>query len=102
MTTRRDFLRQSGAAAAMAAAGAAVLPGFAGALTASPVYPRGVSAFEELPIKELLMDALNAAKGAGATWADARIGRYRQNFVEPEKQIASRRPDSIGIGFARW
>ena len=100
MTTRRDFLRQTGSAAAMAAAGAAILPGLAGALTASPVYPRGVSTFEELPIKELLMDALNAAKGAGATWADARIGRYRQNFVGTrEKQIVQvGDSDSIGIG----
>jgi TldD protein len=100
MTTRRDFLRQSGIAAAMTAAGAALPPGFAGALTASPIYPRGVSAFEELPIKELLMDALNAAKGAGASWADARIGRYRQNFVGTrEKQIVQvGDSDSIGIG----
>ncbi len=100
MTTRRDFLRQSGAAAAMAAAGGALLPGFAGALTAPQLYPKGVSAFEELPIKELLMDALNAAKGAGATWADARIGRYRQNFVGTrEKQIVQvGDSDSIGIG----
>ena len=100
MTTRREFLRQTGAAAAMAAAGAAVLPGFAGALTAPPLYPRGVSSFEELPIKELLMDALNTAKGAGASWSDARIGRYRQNFVGTrEKQIVQvGDTDSIGIG----
>jgi TldD protein len=100
MTTRRDFLKQTGSAAAMAAAGAAILPGFAGALTAPPLYPKGVTAFEELPIKELLMDALNAAKGAGATWADARIGRYRQNFVGTrEKQIVQvGDSDSIGIG----
>ena len=100
MTTRRDFLRQTGSAAAMAAAGATLIPGLANALTAPPIYPTGVSAFEELPIKELLMDALTAAKAAGATWADARIGRYRQNFVGTrEKQITQvGDSDSIGIG----
>ena len=46
------------------------------------------------------MDALNAAKGAGASWSDARIGRYRQNFVGTrEKQIVQvGDTDSIGIG----
>src|SRR5215208_2478701 len=100
MTSRRDFLRQTGSAAAMAAAGAVLLPELAGALTAAPLYPRGVSSFEELPIKELLMEALNAAKGAGASFSDARIGRYRQNFVGTrEKQIVQvGDTDSIGIG----
>ena len=99
MTTRRDFLRQTGVAAAIAAANSALSPALANALTA-PRYPRGVHEFEELPIKELLMDALNAAKAAGATWADARIGRYRQNFVGTrEKQITQvNDTDSIGIG----
>jgi TldD protein len=100
MTTRRDFLKQSGAAAALAATGSALLPGFANAAVGLPVYPRGVSQFEELPIKELLMDALNAAKAAGASWADARIGRYRNNVVVTrEKQIVQvGDTDSIGIG----
>ncbi len=100
MTTRRDFLRQTGIAAAAAAAGVTMRPGIAGALAGNPIYPSGVAAFEELPIKELLADALTAAKGAGATWADARIGRYRQNFVGTrEKQIVQvGDTDSIGIG----
>ncbi|HEY4137113.1 MAG TPA: DNA gyrase modulator, partial [Casimicrobiaceae bacterium] len=100
MTTRRDFLRQSSVAAAIAAANAALHPGIASALTAPPVFPRGVTAFEDLPIKELLMEAIGAAKAAGATWADARIGRYRQNFVGTrEKQIVQvGDTDSIGIG----
>ena len=100
MTTRRDFLRQTGVAAAIAAANSALRPGIANALTALPTYPRGVGSFEELPIKQLLMDALNAAKAAGASWSDARIGRYRQNFVGTrEKQIVQvGDSDSIGIG----
>src|SRR3954447_13312174 len=99
MTTRRDFLKHTGAAAAMAAAGSSLLTNVAGAL-AAPIYPRGVSAFEELPIKELLADAITAAKAAGATFSDARIGRYRQNFVGTrEKQIVQvGDTDSIGLG----
>src|SRR4029078_11871403 len=49
---------------------------------------------------QLVADALMAAKSAGAAWADARIGRYRQNFVGTrEKQIVQvGDTDSIGIG----
>jgi TldD protein len=99
MTSRREFLKHTGVAAAIAAANAALHPSVASAFSA-PIYPQGISEFEDLPIKELLMDALSAAKGAGATWADARIGRYRQNFVGTrEKQILQvGDTDSIGIG----
>src|SRR5439155_14968868 len=64
------------------------------------IYPHGVGSFEELPIKELLMDAIGAAKAAGASFSDARIGRYRQNFVGTrEKQILQvGDTDSIGLG----
>jgi TldD protein len=102
MTTRRDFLKQGGAATALALAGSSLLPavGGPGALGATPRYPRGVSSFAELPIKELLAAALTAAKGAGASWSDARIGRYRQNFVVTREQqiINVVDTDSIGIG----
>src|SRR5262245_27072652 len=100
MTSRRDFLKNTGVAAAIAAANSALAPVFSRAFAAEPIYPRGVATFEELPIKELLADALNAAKAAGASWADARIGRYRQNFVGTrEKQIVQvGDTDSIGIG----
>ena len=100
MSSRRDFLKKTGAAAAMAAVGSTIFPGFTNALTAQPIYPRGVGSFEELPVKELLAEALNAARAAGASWSDARIGRYRQNFVGTrEKQIVQvGDTDSIGIG----
>jgi TldD protein len=96
MTDRRAFLKN----AAAAAIGGTLLPGLANALTAPPIFPHGVSQFEELPIRELLMEAIGAAKSAGATFSDARIGRYRQNFVGTrEKQIVQvGDTDSIGIG----
>jgi TldD protein len=100
MTTRRDFLKHTGTAAAIAAANSLLRPGIASALGATPIYPRGIAAFEDLPIKELMMEALDAAKAAGATWSEARIGRYRQNFVGTrETQITQvGDTDSIGIG----
>jgi TldD protein len=102
MTSRRDFLKQGGAATALALAGGGLVPalGRGAALGAVPVYPRGVGSFAELPIKELLAAALTAAKGAGASWADARIGRYRQNFVVTREQqiINVVDTDSIGVG----
>jgi TldD protein len=51
-------------------------------------------------VRELLMDALNAAKLAGAGYADARIARYLQNFVVTrEQQIVNVvDTDSIGVG----
>ena len=50
--------------------------------------------------RELLMEALNAAKSAGASYADARIGRYLQQFIQTrEQQIQTvADTDSIGCG----
>src|SRR5215510_113229 len=102
MTSRRDFLKQGGAATALALAGSGLVPALTRGATlgAAPAYPPGVGSFAELPIKELLAAALTSAKGAGASWADARIGRYRQNFVITREQqiINVVDTDSIGIG----
>ncbi|HET7188619.1 MAG TPA: metallopeptidase TldD-related protein [Gemmatimonadaceae bacterium] len=96
MTTRRDFLKTA------TAAGAVVL--------AAPTLARAGSladrvALRELPAmdpatKELLMEALNAAKMGGAEFADARIGRYRNNFViTREQQIVNVvDTDNLGVG----
>ena len=50
--------------------------------------------------RDLMMDALNAAKMAGADYADVRIGRYRANFVQTrEHQIVTvADTDSMGAG----
>ena len=50
--------------------------------------------------KELLNEALNAAKMGGAEFADARIGRYRNNFViTREQQIVNVvDTDTLGVG----
>src|SRR5665213_611452 len=78
MTNRRDFLKTG------AAAGALVLA--APVLGRAAVFAERIAPNAELPpmdpaTKELLTEALNAAKMGGASFADARIGRYRNNFV---------------------
>jgi TldD protein len=98
MTQRRDFLKHGAALAAMYALtpdrgiadrlmrGGAPLPD--GAMPAGP------------EAKALMADALNAAKMAGATYADVRLGRQRQNFVfTREAQIQNVvDTDSMGCG----
>ena len=51
-------------------------------------------------VKELLTEARSAAKLGGASFADARIGRYRNNFViTREQQIVNVvDTDTIGVG----
>jgi TldD protein len=83
MTTRREFVK-TGAAAV----GLSVLPRYADALASLGVRSPAAAAPMDAGVKALLMDALNAAKMAGAGYADARIGHYRNNFVVTrEKQI---------------
>ena len=95
MSTRRDFLRQGTAVAGAVALGGALQP-------AQAFQPRpAVQATSmDASVRELLMDALNAARLAGAGYADARIARYLQNFViTREQQIVNVvDTDSIGVG----
>jgi TldD protein len=101
MTTRRDFLRKSATAAAALAASRVVLPEEAFAFAAAQ---RGAETVAFIPddaqIRELLMAALEASRSAGASYADARVGRQRQNFVTTREQqiINVVDTDSIGIG----
>ncbi|HVE80473.1 MAG TPA: TldD/PmbA family protein [Gemmatimonadaceae bacterium] len=86
MSSRRHFVKQGGLAAAALAAGAcagAAPPAAAPPPTAAstPPQPSG-----DASVRDLMMDALNAAKMAGASYADARIGRYRNNFVVTREQ----------------
>ncbi len=106
MTTRRDFLRQGGTALG-ASMGASLLAGSALAgiprlLAAAPAPdPRALEAFTDIAnVRELMQAALNAAKMAGATWADVRCSRQRQNFVFTREQQIQQvvDTDTVGIG----
>jgi len=81
MTDRRDFLKKSAqVAAAVAAANAWKATGGVASAFAS-VSTRPVEEIPDSTIRELMMTGLNAAKVAGAGYADVRLGRQRQNFV---------------------
>ena len=93
---RRDFLRTTAVAAAVAggraATGAPITSAFAATTTPAP----RAEAF----IEELAMEALNAAKDAGASYADARIGRYRRQGINTrERQVTGvNDSESYGLG----
>ncbi|MDQ6633206.1 MAG: metallopeptidase TldD-related protein [Gemmatimonadota bacterium] len=96
MTSRRDFLKTSAALGAVALATPALsraetLANRVGPATPAPMDPA---------TKELLIEALSAAKLGGAEFADARIGRYRNNFVITREQqiINVVDTDTLGVG----
>jgi TldD protein len=103
MTHRRDFLKQSGAAF-----GAAVLAGSAFQAIPRVLAAAGPAAAGEAldtfadpaATRAIMMAALDAAKAAGATYADVRVSRQRQNFVfTREQQIQNVvDTDSVGVG----
>jgi TldD protein len=106
MTSRRDFLRQGGTALG-ASMGASLLAGSALAgiprlLAAAPAPdPAALEAFTDIAnVRELMTAALNAAKMAGATYADVRCSRQRQNFVFTREQQIQQvvDTDTVGIG----
>lgn len=99
MTHRRDFLKVGGLAIGAVALEGTLRPlgaTFGSAGVASP--PAEIPS--EPAIRELLAAAIGAARAAGAGFADARIGRYRQNFVQTREQqiINVVDTDSIGCG----
>ncbi len=98
MADRREFLRQGAtAAAALAAAAAWKATGGAAIATAAPA-PLVHEIPDDTSIRELMMAALDAAKSAGAGYADVRIGRQRQNFVFTREQQIQNVVDTDSIG----
>lgn len=93
--TRRDFIKQTGMAAAGIAAANALSPtrAFAGFLS---------EPLAELPqddvIKQLMMTALNTARSAGASYSDVRIGRYHNSIVFTREQQIVNTADTNNIG----
>jgi TldD protein len=91
MTDRREFLKQGAALAALTAAGRRT----------SRAVERAIALFSDTPeMKALLMAALNAAKMAGANYADVRIARWRTNgvFTREHQILNVVDTDTIGCG----
>ena len=89
MTTRRDFLVSSATIASAVAASRAL--GQPIEIVQPP--PQGTALAEELAL-----EALNAAKAAGASYADARVGRYRRQQISTRDRSISGVSDSESYG----
>ena len=89
MTTRRDFLVSSATIASAVAASRAL--GQPIEIVQPP--PQGTALAEELAL-----EALNAAKSAGASYADARVGRYRRQQISTRERSISGVSDSESYG----
>ena len=102
MTTRRDFMKQGGAAFGASLFAGSALAGIPRLLAAAPApLPRALDTFAQpADVKALMAAALNAAKAAGASYADVRCSRQRQNFVFTREQQIQQvvDTDTIGIG----
>jgi TldD protein len=95
LPSRRDFLKASAATAALSAVGApSALFARPGELSRSAPTPGDAA------VNDLAMEALQAAKDAGASYADVRIGRYRrQQIATRERQVTNvSDTESYGVG----
>jgi TldD protein len=101
---RREFLKQSAAAAALMAvrtrSGPLRQTAVLGRVTVDAPGAAVDVIGDPAAVKELLMAAINAAKMAGADYADVRVQRLQQNFVlTREQQILNVvDTDTIGCG----
>jgi TldD protein len=89
--TRRDFLKATAATAAAFATHAVPHVAAAQTIAAAAADPFAI---------EIANAALNAAREAGATYADVRIGRYRRQAINTrERQVSGVSDDeSYGLG----
>src|SRR4051794_15181378 len=94
--SRRDFLKTGAAVAAASIAGPRLLGASAPPLLTPYLEAPATEAFAV----ELANEALNAAKDAGASYADVRIGRYRRQTINTrERQITGvSDSESYGLG----
>lgn len=95
---RRDFLKTGAAVAAATLAGPRLLGANAPPILSAPQYLEAPPT--EAFASELAAEALNAAKDAGASYADVRIGRYRRQSISTrERQITGVSDgESYGLG----
>ncbi len=96
MSDRRTFIKGLGAAAIATTVG----PGLGLAELQAPLPVSGPPLKMDPAIRGLLMEALDAAKLAGASYADARIARQQLNVIQTrENQIENiQDSDTIGCG----
>jgi TldD protein len=99
-TSRRDFLKTGAAAAAVLAGPRLLSASESPGLIVPAAEPLVATPYAEPFVVELAAEALGAAKDAGATYADVRIGRYRRQSINTrERQITGvSDSESYGLG----
>jgi TldD protein len=98
--TRREFIKSTTAAAAMAGFAAQSSTGrLATDALVAPSSPYSSLVTAEPNVKELAMIALDAAKGAGADYADVRFVRNRSQNLSAREQRVSGVSDNETYGF---
>ncbi len=105
MTTRRDFLKRGSATLGALAVGPSLLAAnspHAELAKAPGTVPLRVHAlppvYTDAATRELMMEALDAAKRYGASWADVRISRNRNNSVQTREQQVTDVVDTDTMG----
>lgn len=98
--SRREFLATVTSTAAMAVAAGSFAPADGLATQRSSGRPRTALPPMDAVVRELLLEALDAARRGGAEFADARLSRYRNSSVTTrERQIVSvAEGDTMGVG----
>jgi TldD protein len=98
--TRRDFLKATTSTAAALAVGNLAANVGADARSAQAAAQTLPAPAADPAVIELANEALNAARGAGASYADVRVGRYRrQGVATRERQVLSDSDnESYGLG----
>ena len=89
---RRNFIKLTGAGA-----GGLVLPITGNIVSAAQLVDKPM----DVAIKKQLADvALNTARASGASYADARIGRYLNQFITTREKVVNNvvNTESVGIG----
>ena len=94
-STRREFVRNTSVAAAAIAGLAAVPSAARAAILGAPASP----AFGDTDLKELASVALDAARRAGATYADVRFSRNRTQSLFTREQRVQGIVDNETQGF---
>ena len=94
-STRREFVKTT-SAAALAAAGLAAVPSSARAAALTAAAP---DALADPDIKALALLALDAARAAGASYADIRVSRNRTQAVSTREQRVQGIVDNDTMGF---
>jgi TldD protein len=94
-STRREFVRTTSAAAA-AIAGLAAVPSTARAALGAATAPPPL---DDPAIKELALLAIDAARSAGASYADVRFNRNRTQAITTREQRVQGLVDNETMGF---